>query len=40
MTYLIAPDGSMAKKFLGPVTAKELGQAIAASAAPAATAAH
>ncbi|WP_434734749.1 TlpA family protein disulfide reductase [Chiayiivirga sp.] len=40
MTYLIAPDGSVAKKFLGPVTAKELGQAIAASAAPAATAAH
>ena len=34
MTYLIAPDGGVAKKFLGPVTAKELGQAIAAPAAP------
>lgn len=30
MTYLIAPDGAVAKKFLGPVTSKELGQAIAA----------
>lgn len=28
MTYLIAPDGSVAKKFLGPVTSKELTQAI------------
>jgi len=34
MTYLIAPDGGVAKKFLGPVTAKELGQAIAAHPAP------
>jgi thiol-disulfide isomerase/thioredoxin len=34
MTYLIAPDGSVAKKFLGPVTSKELGQAIAAHPAP------
>ncbi len=30
MTYLIAPAGEVAKKFLGPVTAKELEQAIAA----------
>ncbi len=28
MTYLIAPDGSVAKKFLGPVTSKELEAAI------------
>ena len=32
MTYLIAPDGRVAKKFLGPVTSKELGQAITAAA--------
>ena len=30
-TYLIAPDGSVAKKFMGPVTSQELGQAIAAA---------
>jgi thiol-disulfide isomerase/thioredoxin len=36
MTYLIAPDGAVAKKFLGPVTSKELTQAIAAHATPAA----
>ena len=30
MTYLIAPDGRVAKKFLGPVTSRELEQAIAA----------
>jgi thiol-disulfide isomerase/thioredoxin len=35
MTYLIAPDGTVAKKFLGPVTGKELGQAIDAHAAAA-----
>jgi thiol-disulfide isomerase/thioredoxin len=29
-TFLIAPDGSIAKKFTGPVTIKELEQAIAA----------
>lgn len=29
MTYLIAPDGKIAKKFLGPVTSEELGKAIA-----------
>lgn len=28
MTYLIAPDGTVAKKFLGPVSAKELTAAI------------
>jgi len=30
MTYLIAPDGTVAKKVIGPVTAKELETAIAA----------
>jgi thiol-disulfide isomerase/thioredoxin len=30
MTYLIAPGGEVAKHFLGPVTSKELEQAIAA----------
>lgn len=30
MTYLIAPDGSVAKKILGPVTAKEIEAVIAA----------
>jgi thiol-disulfide isomerase/thioredoxin len=30
MTYLIAPDGRVAKQFLGPVTAAELEAAIAA----------
>jgi thiol-disulfide isomerase/thioredoxin len=29
MTYLIAPDGAIAKRFLGPVTSAELGDAIA-----------
>ena len=28
MTYLIAPDGTVAKKFLGPITSKELAEAI------------
>lgn len=32
ITYLIAPDGSIAKKFTGPVTSQELGQVIAAGA--------
>ena len=36
MTYLIAPDGKVAQRFLGPVTAQELEQAIAAVPAPAA----
>ncbi|MGY0797820.1 TlpA family protein disulfide reductase [Lysobacter sp. A286] len=31
MTYLIAPDGSVAKKILGPVTAKEIEALIAAT---------
>jgi thiol-disulfide isomerase/thioredoxin len=34
MTYLIAPDGKVAKQFLGPVTAKEI-EAVVASSAPA-----
>ena len=34
MTYLIAPDGKVAKQFLGPVTAKELEDAIAAAGGP------
>jgi len=32
-TYLIAPDGSVAKKFTGPVTAGDLEKAIAAGSA-------
>jgi len=28
MTYLIAPDGKVAKKFLGPITSEELAKAI------------
>lgn len=34
MTYLIAPDGKVAKKFLGPVTAAEIEAAIAAAGGP------
>lgn len=34
MTYLIAPDGRVAKQFLGPVTAKEIEAAIAAAGGP------
>jgi thiol-disulfide isomerase/thioredoxin len=34
MTYLIAPDGKVAKQFLGPVTAKDIGAAIAAAGGP------
>ncbi|MGB0132270.1 MAG: TlpA disulfide reductase family protein [Dokdonella sp.] len=30
-TYLIAPDGSVAKRFLGPITEKDLEQAMAAA---------
>ena len=30
MTYLVAPDGTVAKQFLGPVTAHEIEAAIAA----------
>jgi thiol-disulfide isomerase/thioredoxin len=32
MTWLIAPDGSIAKKFTGPITGTDLEKAIAASA--------
>jgi thiol-disulfide isomerase/thioredoxin len=35
MTYLIAPDGKVAKTFLGPVTAAELEAAITAAGGPA-----
>ena len=38
MTYLIAPDGTVAKQFLGPVTAKEIEDAIVAAGGPAASA--
>lgn len=31
MTYLIAPDGKVAKQFLGPVNAQDIEQAIAAA---------
>ena len=34
MTYLIAPDGKVAKQFLGPVTAKEIEAAIASAGGP------
>ncbi|HEY5970686.1 MAG TPA: TlpA disulfide reductase family protein [Pseudoxanthomonas sp.] len=34
MTYLIAPDGKVAKQFLGPVTAREIETVIAAAARP------
>lgn len=33
-TYLIAPDGKMAKKFMGPITAKEIEDAIARAGGP------
>ena len=36
-TYLIAPDGSIAKKFTGPITTGDLEKAIAAGATPAKT---
>ncbi len=36
-TYLIAPDGRIAKHFLGPVTAKDIDAAIAAAGGPDAT---
>ena len=36
MTYLLAPDGKVAKRFLGPVTAADIEQVIAAAGAPAA----
>src|SRR5690606_4602996 len=34
MTYLIAPDGSVAEKVVGPVTAREIEDAIAAHGGP------
>ena len=34
MTYLIAPDGKVAKKILGPVTARDLEAAIAVAGGP------
>ena len=36
-TFLIAPDGSLAKKFTGPITTADLEKAIAAGAKPAST---
>lgn len=39
MTYLIAPDGTVAKKYLGPITSQELAADIAAAGGPAAGAA-
>ena len=33
MTYLIAPDGKVARRFLGPVTAAEIEAALAESGA-------
>ena len=33
-TYLIAPDGKVAKHFLGPVTARDIDDAIAAAGGP------
>ncbi|QSX79817.1 TlpA family protein disulfide reductase [Agrilutibacter solisilvae] len=33
-TYLIAPDGRMVKKFMGPITAKEIEAAIAQAGGP------
>lgn len=33
-TYLIAPDGKMAKKFMGPITAGEIESAIATAGGP------
>jgi hypothetical protein len=34
MTYLIAPDGKVAKQFLGPVTARDIEAAIAKAGGP------
>lgn len=34
LTYLIAPDGKLAKQFLGPVTANEIEAAIGAAGGP------
>lgn len=37
MTYLVAPDGKVARQFLGPVTAHDIEGAIAAAGGPAET---
>lgn len=37
-TYLIAPDGKLAKKFMGPITAGDIENAIAAAGGPKPTA--
>jgi thiol-disulfide isomerase/thioredoxin len=34
MSYLIAPDGTVAKQFLGPVTARDIEAAIASAGGP------
>ena len=34
MTFLIAPDGKVAKQFMGPITAHEIDAAIAAAGGP------
>lgn len=34
MTWLIAPEGQVAKRFLGPITVRDLEQAIVAAATP------
>ncbi len=34
MTYLIAPEGKIAKQFLGPVTAKEIEAVVASAGSP------
>ena len=36
MTYLVAPDGTVAERFLGPVTAADIERVIAAAGGPAA----
>ena len=35
MTYLIAPDGTVAERFLGPVTSQDLAAAIDKAGVPA-----
>ena len=39
MTYLIGPDGNVARRFLGPITAQDIENAIAAAGGPAVDAA-
>ena len=38
MTYLIAPDGTVARQVVGPVSAREIEEAIAANGGPPANA--